>query len=88
MQISRALAGLVSRNLVSRAVNARHNRQVLVCLTRTELVPDEKIVAGARERNRRQPEHLDQDELAVLLGHIDRLTDTAAEVLAAEKELT
>src|ERR1700692_2204737 len=36
-QISRALAGLVSRKLVSRAVNPRDNREVLVCLTRAGL---------------------------------------------------
>jgi DNA-binding MarR family transcriptional regulator len=37
-QISRALAGLVSCKLVSRAVNPQDNREVLVCLTRTGLV--------------------------------------------------
>src|SRR5437588_6784709 len=36
-QISRALAGLVSRKLVSRAVNPRDNREVLVSLTRSGL---------------------------------------------------
>src|SRR3979411_2079194 len=46
-QISRALAGLVSRKLVSRAVNPRDNREVLVCLTRTGLIAHETIVAGA-----------------------------------------
>src|ERR1700689_1095783 len=40
-QISRALAGLVSRKLVSRAVNPRDNREVLVCLTRTGLIAHE-----------------------------------------------
>src|SRR6202165_717338 len=45
-QISRALAGLVSRKLVSRAVNPRDNREVLVCLTRSGLIAHETIVAG------------------------------------------
>src|SRR6516164_7143459 len=36
-QISRALAGLVSRRLVARAVNPRDNREVLVSLTRSGL---------------------------------------------------
>ena len=86
-QISRALAGLVSRKLVARAVNPRDNREVLVCLTRTGLAAHDAIVAGALERNRRLLETLDKDDLETLLGHIDRLTDTAAEMLAAEKEL-
>jgi hypothetical protein len=44
-------------------------------------------VTGAQERNRRLLEQLGQDDLEVLLGHIDRLTDTAAQMLAAEKDL-
>jgi DNA-binding MarR family transcriptional regulator len=85
-QISRALAGLVSRKLVSRAVNPRDNREVLVCLTRTGLIAHETIVAGALERNQRLLEQLGEGELAVLLAHIDRLTDTAAQMLDAEKD--
>src|SRR6202165_6136139 len=72
-QISRALAGLVSRKLVSRAVNPRDNREVLVCLTRTGLIAHETIVAGALERNQRLLEQLGKDDLATLLRHIDRL---------------
>jgi len=86
-QISRALPGLVSRKLVSRAVNPRDNREVLVCLTRTGLIAHETIVAGALERNQRLLEGLSKDDLARLLGHIDRLTDTAARMLEAEKEI-
>ncbi len=33
-------------------------------------------MAGALERNRRLLEHLGKDEVAMLLEHIDRLTDT------------
>src|SRR5271163_4198411 len=57
-QISRALAGLVTRKLVSRAVNPRDNREVLVGLTRTGLAAHDAIVAGALERNRRLLEGL------------------------------
>jgi DNA-binding MarR family transcriptional regulator len=85
-QISRALAGLVSRRLVSRTVNPRDNREVLVALTRTGLGAHDTIVAGALERNRRLLERLNQAEIDLLLGHIDRLTATAAEMLAAEKQ--
>jgi hypothetical protein len=83
-----ALAGLVSRKLVSRAVNPRDNREVLVCLTRSGLIAHETIVAGALERNRRLLDQLSKDEVAMLLGYIDRLTDTAAAMLEAEKELS
>lgn len=86
-QISRALAGLVSRKLVSRTVNPRDNREVLVGLTRIGLIAHETIVAGALERNQRLLEQLGKDEVEVLLGHIDRLTDTAAKMLEAEKDL-
>jgi DNA-binding MarR family transcriptional regulator len=87
-QISRALAGLVSRKLVSRAVNPRDNREVLVCLTRTGLTAHETIVAGALERNQRLLEQLGKGEVSMLLGHIDRLTDTAAKMLEVEKKLS
>jgi DNA-binding MarR family transcriptional regulator len=86
-QISRALAGLVSRKLVSKAVNPRDNREVLVGLTRIGLVAHDAIVAGALERNRRLLEELDKDEVAMLLGHIDRLTRKAEAMLDAEKEI-
>src|SRR5437868_2480746 len=86
-QISRALAGLVSRKLVSRAVNPRDNREVLVSLTRSGLAAHDTIVAGARERNQRLLEQLDEADVALLLAHIDRLTIKAAQMLAAEKEL-
>jgi DNA-binding MarR family transcriptional regulator len=86
-QISRALAGLVSRKLVVRAVNPRDNREVLVSLTRTGLAAHDAIVTGAQERNQRLLEQLNGDELAMLLGHIDRLTRKAEAMLAVEKEL-
>ena len=85
-QISRALADLVSRKLVAKAVNPRDNRETLVSLTRTGLAAHDTIVAGALERNQRLLEQLSREEVARLLGHIDRLTDTAAEMLAAEKD--
>src|SRR4029079_2002993 len=86
-QISRALAELVSRKLVAKAVNPRDNREVLVSLTRTGLGAHDAIVAGAQERNRRLLEQLDADVVSMLLSQVDRLTKTAAEMLAAEKEL-
>ena len=86
-QISRALAELVSRKLVAKAANPKDNREVLVCLTRTGLAAHDAIVAGAQERNRRLLEQLGPEELKLFLAQIDRLTDTAAHMLAAEKDL-
>src|SRR5258708_40151901 len=86
-QISRALAGLVSRKLVAKAVNPRDNRETLVCLTKAGLAAHDAIVTGAQERNRRLLEQLGRDALDVLLGDIDRLTDPARQMLAAEKDL-
>lgn len=86
-QISRALAELVSRKLVAKAVNPRDNREVLVCLTKAGLIAHDAIVAGAQERNRRLLEQLSQDELKLFLTQIDRLTETAAEMLDTEKRL-
>jgi DNA-binding MarR family transcriptional regulator len=86
-QISRALAGLVSRKLVARAVNPRDNREVLVSLTRTGLTAHDAIVAGAQERNQRLLEQLDAGDVAMLLAHIERLTRKAEKMLAVEKEL-
>ena len=86
-QISRALAELVARKLVAKAVNPRDNREVLVCLTRTGLAAHDAIVAGAQERNRRLLEQLSQEELKLFLAQIDRLTETAAGMLATERDL-
>jgi DNA-binding MarR family transcriptional regulator len=86
-QISRALADLVSRKLVAKAVNVRDNREVLVSLTRAGLAAHDAIVAGGQERNRRLLADLSDADVAMLLGHIDRLTDKAAEMLADEKDL-
>jgi DNA-binding MarR family transcriptional regulator len=87
-QISRALAGLVSRKLVSKAVNPRDSREVLVCLTRAGLVAHETMVAGALERNQVLLEQLSTEEAAMLMGLIDRLTISAASMLDAEKDLS
>jgi DNA-binding MarR family transcriptional regulator len=86
-QISRALADLVSRKLVAKAVNPRDNREVLVSLTRSGLAAHDAIVAGAQERNRGLLADLSETEVAMLLGHIDRLSKKAARMLSDEKDL-
>lgn len=87
-QISRALAGLVSRKLVSKVANPRDSREVMVSLTRTGLAAHDAVVAGALERNERLLEQLDPQELALLLGHVERLTRKAEQMLAVEKDLS
>jgi DNA-binding MarR family transcriptional regulator len=86
-QISRALADLVSRKLVAKAVNPRDNREVLVSLTKAGLAAHDAIVAGGQERNRRLLAELSEAEVAMLLGHIDRLTEKASRMLADERDL-
>src|SRR5689334_2089130 len=86
-QISRALAGLVARKLVARSGNPRDNREVLVELTRGGLAAHDAIVAGAQEGNQRLLNGLSEGDLMVLLGHVDRLTRKAEEMLASEREL-
>jgi DNA-binding MarR family transcriptional regulator len=87
-QISRALAGLVSRKLIAKAPNPNDSREVLVSLTKAGLAAHDAIVAGAQERNRRLLQQLGKDEFETLLAQIDRLTATAAEMLEAEKDLS
>jgi DNA-binding MarR family transcriptional regulator len=87
-QISRALAGLVSGKLVSRATNPKDSREVLVRLTRSGLAAHDAIVAGGLERNQRLTEGLSREEVAMLPVQVDRLTVWAADMLAAEKELS
>lgn len=84
-QISRALAGLVSRKLIAKSTNPRDSREVLVSLTPAGLVAHDTIVAGAQQRNRQLLDHLSRDEFETLLAQIDRLTATAAALLEAEK---
>jgi DNA-binding MarR family transcriptional regulator len=61
---------------------------VLVCLTRTGLAAHDAIVAGAQERNRRLLEQFSPEDLKLFLAQVDRLTESAAGMLAAEKDLS
>ena len=86
-QISRALSELVARKLVARAVNPRDNREVLVSLTRAGLVAHDAVMAGAQERNQRLLQGMSKEELTHLLKQIGDLTETAAQMLATERDL-
>ena len=84
-QISRALAGLVTRKLVAKIANVHDTREVLVSLTRAGLAAHDRIVAGALERQQHLLEGLDAAEVLRLMDDIDRLTVKAADMLAAER---
>ncbi|MCS3730205.1 MarR family winged helix-turn-helix transcriptional regulator [Bradyrhizobium betae] len=84
-QISRALAGLVSRKLIAKAANPKDSREVLVSLTPAGLAAHDVIVEGAQERNRQLLEQLSAHEFEMLLAQIDRLTAAAEKLLEAEK---
>ncbi|MFO1108563.1 MAG: MarR family transcriptional regulator [Bradyrhizobium sp.] len=87
-QISRALADLVSRKLVAKAVNPRDHRELLVSLTKAGLAAHDAIVAGGLQRNHRLLAGLSEAEVAMLFGQIDRLIGKAARMLADEKDMT
>jgi len=84
-QISRALAGLVKRKLVTRQANPRDSREVLVSLTRTGTAAHEILLAGAIERTKILLDDVDDGELSFLLNHIDRLTRKAEKLLMEEE---
>jgi len=78
----------VERKLVSRVVNPRGNREVLVSLTRSGLAVHDVIVAGALERTQRLLDGLGADEFAALMAQLERLTKRAEEMLAAKRDLS
>lgn len=85
-QISRALAGLVSRKLIAKSANPKDSREVLVSLTPAGLAAHDAIVLGAQDRNRQLLEQLNPGEFETLLAQIDRLTAAAEKMLEGEKE--
>ena len=85
-QISRALANLLSRELIAKTANPRDSREVLISLTPAGLVAHDAIVDGAQERNRRLLEQLSEAEFHTLLAQVDQLTAIAADMLESEKQ--
>lgn len=86
-QISRALAGLVTRRLVAKAVNARDSREVLVSLTKAGLAAHDRIVAGAVERQQQLLAGLSDAEVERITAMIDLLTERAETMLERERQL-
>lgn len=52
-QISRALANLLSRKLITKIANPMDSREVVISLTPAGLAAHDAIVEGAQECNRR-----------------------------------
>ena len=84
-QISRALAGLVARKLVSRHANPNDNREVLVGLTRSGKEAHDVVLQGAIERTGKLLDGFSEREISLLLRHIDHLTENAGRMLEEEK---
>ncbi|MCK1733273.1 MarR family transcriptional regulator [Bradyrhizobium sp. 138] len=84
-QISRALANLLSRELIVKSANPRDSREVLISLTPAGLAAHDAIVDSAQERNRRLLEQLSEAEFRTLMGQVDQLTAIAADMLESEK---
>ena len=84
-QISRALAGLVRRKLVSRHANPNDNREVLVGLTRSGKEAHDVLLQGAVERTGKLLDGFGAQAMSQLLRHIDHLTETAERMLEQEK---
>jgi DNA-binding MarR family transcriptional regulator len=83
-QISRALASLTRRRVITRTQNPADGREVLVSLSRAGLVLHDRIVASGRERNARLLDQLTADEVVVLFDLLERLTVRARELLGSE----
>jgi DNA-binding MarR family transcriptional regulator len=80
-QISRALAGLVTRRLVVKTVNTRDSREVLVSLSKAGLAAHDRMVEGALARQRRLLAGLSAAEVERLVADIERLSETAQAML-------
>ena len=77
----------MERKLVSRVVNPRGNREVLVSLTRSGLAVHDVMVPGLWSA----PSACGwpwRDEFAALMAQLERLTKRAEEMLAAKRDLS
>ena len=83
-QMSRGVAGLVARRLVSRTTNARDNREIALALSAKGRAIYEALNRAAIERNRALVAGLPDDELRRLGALLDTLTEGARALLRAE----
>lgn len=83
-QMSRGVAGLVRKRLMSRAMNASDNREIALALTAQGRALYLGFKAAANERNRELTAAIREPELRRFRAVIDRLTETAESLLRAE----
>lgn len=83
-QMSRGVAGLVIRRLVSRATNARDNREIALTLTAQGRAIFTALSHAAVERNRALVAGMAESEVTRLGAHLDLLTERARALLRAE----
>lgn len=84
-QVSRALSPLIERGLVSRKVNPKDNREVLVVLTAKGRRAHDDLLAGAHERSAILLQGLPKRDVQMLQGYIEHLTRAAEGMLHDEQ---
>ncbi len=84
-QMSRGVAGLVARRLVSRATSARDNREIALALGPKGRAIFAALSRAADERNRALVAGLSRDDLRRLDALLDMLTEGARALLRAEE---
>ncbi|MGO4715650.1 hypothetical protein [Bradyrhizobium sp. 2TAF24] len=77
----------MARKLVAKEINPRDTREVLVSLTKAGLSAHDRIVEGAMERQRDLLAGIDPALAQPLLAAIDVLTEKAAAMLEAERQV-
>lgn len=82
---SRTVAGLIRRKLVSSVADDRDARGKLFALTRSGLVLYRKVFEDATERGEAWLSVLSDDERAALMDMLERLTEQARTLEAADK---
>ncbi|MBS0528665.1 MAG: MarR family transcriptional regulator [Proteobacteria bacterium] len=86
-QVSRALAQMAQRGLVSRHANPDDSREVLVALTAKGLAAHDKLLDGARRRTKQLLNGFSRTEIDQCEHIVDRLTQRAEEMLRAEQAM-
>lgn len=84
-QLSRTVSTLVRRGLVSKKINPRNNREVLISLTREGRRQSRTIHRAGEAANARLLADFSGKDLAVFVGHIERLTERARALLHSEQ---
>lgn len=85
-RLSRTVSGLEARGLVQRRANPRDNRETLISLTKLGERAYARMIASADATNAALLAPFSGAEREALESLVDRLTNRAREILAAEQE--